>query len=220
MRRKSSALTTDDAAAARFAWCAAFFATLTLVAVLGIAKSAQALTVPPTGAPAIVAAPVPASDEEDEDEAEASEDEGFEDESCGVEEDEECEDESDDQEAPQECLLTSAQASVAVAPSQARVRLRVRYATSMPTAASVEYGLHGGKGSLYLGGEKKHLARQGVLRLSESLTAAQMAKVMAAKGFTVRFRVPAAPGYCKRFFDYRLDVKRTTPSGLSWRPAE
>ena len=38
-----------------------------------------------------------------------------------------------------------------------------------------------------------------------------MAKVMAAKGFTVRLRVPAAPGYCKPFFDHQLDVRRADP---------
>lgn len=210
----------DDAAAIRFAWWAAFFATLTLIAVLGIAKSAQALTVPATAIPGIVAAPAPPLDEEDEDEAEASEDEGFEDENCGVEEDEECEDESGAPEAPEECLLTSAQATVAVAPSHDQVRLRIRYATATPTAVAVDYGLHGNKGSLYLGGEKKHLARQGVLRLTRTLTETQMVKVMAAKGFTVRLRVPAAPGYCQAFFDYQLDVRRATPNGVSWRPAE
>jgi hypothetical protein len=219
MRRKPSVLVSDDAAI-RFAWWAAFFATLTLIAVLGIAKSAQALTVPPAGVPGIVAPPAPPVGEEDEEEAEASEDEGFEDENCGVEEGEECEDESGGPEAPQECLLTSAQATVAVAADHDTVRLQVRYATATPTAASVDYGLHGSKGSLYLGGEKKHLAKQGVLRLTKTLTKTQMAKVMAAKGFTVRLRVPAAPGYCQAFFDYQLDVRRATPSGLSWRPAE
>jgi hypothetical protein len=213
-------IASDEAAAIRFAWWAAFFATLTLVAVLGIAKSAQALTVPPTGTPGVVAAPAPPPDEESEDEAEASEDEGFEEENCGVEEDEECEDESGAPQAPEECLLTSAQATVAVAANHDKVRLQVRYVTSTPTAASVDYGLHGNKGSLYLGGEKKHLAKQGVLRLSKALTEAQMVKVMAAKGFTVRLRVPAAPGYCQAFFDYQLDVRRATPNGISWRPAE
>ena len=42
MRRRHSAHAGDEAAAVRFAWCAAFFATLTLVAALGLAKSAQA----------------------------------------------------------------------------------------------------------------------------------------------------------------------------------
>jgi hypothetical protein len=220
MRRKPSALAGDDAAAIRFAWWTAFFATLTLIAVLGIAKSAQALTVPATAIPGFAAAPALALDEEGEDEAEASEDEAFEDENCGVEEDEECEDEGGASEAPEECLLTRAQATVAVAPEHDRVRLQVRYASATPTAASVDYGLHGNKGSLYLGGEKKHLARQGVLRLTKTLTDTQMVKVMAARGFTVRLRVPAAPGYCQAFFDYQLDVRRATPTGVSWRPAE
>jgi hypothetical protein len=44
-------MASDDAAAARFAWCAAFFATLSLIAVLGIARSAQALTLPESGVP-------------------------------------------------------------------------------------------------------------------------------------------------------------------------
>jgi hypothetical protein len=220
MKRRATAVASDEATAIRFAWWAAFFTTLTLIAVLGIAKSAQALTVPPATVPGIVAAPVPPADEEFEDEAEASEDEGFEDENCGVEEDEECEDEGGAAEAPAECLLTSAQATVAVAPNHDSVRLQVRYVTSTPTAASVDYGLHGGKGSLYLGGEKKRLAKQGVLRLTETLTETQMAKVMAAKGFTVRLRVPAAPGYCQAFFDYQLDLRQATPNGVSWRPAE
>ena len=57
MRRKPSAVASDEEAAIRFAWWAAFFATLTLVAVLGLAKSAQALTIPPPQAPRTVAAP-------------------------------------------------------------------------------------------------------------------------------------------------------------------
>jgi hypothetical protein len=85
---------------------------------------------------------------------------------------------------------------------------------------AVDYGLHGAKGSLYLGGEKKQFAREGILRLTKNLTESQMAKVMAAKGFTVRLRVAAAPGYCKAFFDHQLDIRRATPTGLAWQQAE
>ena len=42
----------------------------------------------------------------------------------------------------------------------------MRYDTSAPAAVAVDYGLRGGKGSLYLGGEKKQFARHGVLRLT------------------------------------------------------
>ena len=218
MRRRASAVATDEAAAIRFAWWAAFFATLTLIAVLGIAKSAQALTVPAAGAPGVAAAPAPPADEEFEDDAEASEDEGFEGEECG-EEDEECEEDSG-LNAPQECLLSSAEATVTASANKDKVQLQVRYTTTSPTAVGIAYGLHGRKGSLYLGGERKKLAKRGVLRLTEHLTEAQMAKVMAAKGFTVRLRVPAAPGYCKDFFDHQLDIKRATPTGLAWQQSE
>jgi hypothetical protein len=203
-------MVTDDVAAIRFAWSVAFFATLTLIAVLGIARSAQALTVPPTGTPGIVAAPAPPPDEEEA--------EGFEAEEC-EEAEEECEDESGP-EAPPECLLSSAEATVFAAANKNKVRLQVRYTTSAPTAVAVDYGLHGGKGSLYLGGDKRQFASYGVLHLTKSLTDAQMAKVMAAKGFTVRLHVPAAPDYCKAFFDHQLDVRRATPSGLAWQQAK
>lgn len=216
MRRRAITATSDEAAAIRFAWWAAFFATLTLIVVLGIAKSAQALTVPPAGTPTVAA---PSSPADGEDEAEASEDEGF-DEEC-EEDEEECEEELDDAtEAPAECLLSSAEATVTASANKDKVRLQVRYETSSPTAVAVEYGLHGSKGSLYLGGEKKQFTRHGVLRLTRTLTEAQMAKVMAAKGFTVRLRVPAAPGYCKAFFDHQLDSRRATPTGLAWQAAE
>jgi len=215
MRRKHSAVGSDEAAAVRFAWWAAFFATLTLVAVLGLAKSAQALTVPAAGSPRLVGAPPP--DDEFEDEAESSEDEGFEVEEC--ETDEECEDEGLS-EAPPECLLSSAEATVFAAAGKDQVRLQVRYRTAVPTNVSLDYGLHGGKGSLYLGGESKHFSSHGVLHLTRSLSEAQMAKVMAARNFTVRLRVPAAPGYCQAFFDHQLDIRRATPSGLSWQQSE
>lgn len=218
MRRRHSAHGGDEAAAIRFAWWAAFFATLSLVAVLGLAKSAQAMTLPGTSAATTLLTPAPAA-EESEDEAEASEDEGFEDEEC-EEDEEECEEDFGPGEAPQECLLTSAQTTATAAANKDKVQLRIRYTTSTPTAVTVEYGLHGGKGSLYLGSEKKHFGRRGVLRLTKVLTESQMTKAMAAKGFTVQLRVPAAPNYCKSFFDYQLDVRQATPSGLSWRPSE
>jgi hypothetical protein len=215
MRRRHSAHSGDEAAAVRFAWWAAFFATLSLVAVLGLAKSAQAMTLPGTPTPGALATPAPPAAEESEDEAETSEDEGFEDEEC-----EECEGDLGPGEAPRECLLTSAQTTATATANQDKVRLQVRYTTSTPTTVTVDYGLHGGKGSLYLGSEKRHFGRRGVLRLTKVLTESQMAKAMAAKGFTVQLRVPAAPGYCKSFFDYQLDVRQATPSGLSWRPSE
>ena len=221
MRRRVTAATNDEATAVRFAWWAAFSATLTLIAVLGIAKSAQALTVPSTGFPGPIAALAasPADEESEAEEAEIFEDEGS-GEEC-EEDEEECEEEDGaSADAPADCLLSSAEATISANANKDRVRLQVRYTTSSPTDVTVEYGLHGSKGSLFLGGEKKRFARQGVLRLTKTLTEAQMAKAMAAKVFTVRFRVPATPGYCKAFFDYQLDSRHATPSGLRWEQAE
>jgi hypothetical protein len=223
MRRKPSAIASHDSATTRIAWWASFFATLTLIAVLGLAKSAQALTVPSAGSVgtrvALATDPAPDEELEFEVEAETSEDEEFEVEEC-PEDEEECGEDEAGPEAPQECLLSSAQATVFVTVNRDKVRLQLRYTTSSPTAVAVDYGLHGSKGSLYLGGDKKQFAKQGVLHLTRDLTEAQMAKVMAAKAFTVRLRVPAAPRYCQAFLDRQLDVRRATPTGLTWQQAE
>ncbi len=180
---------------------------------------------PPTGVPGPVAAlgELPADEESEAEEAETGEDEGFgeECEEGEVEDEEECEEEEGGGAgAPADCLLSSAVATVSATANKNKVRLQVRYTTSSPTAVTVEYGLHGSKGSLFLGGQRKQFARQGVLRLTRNLTEAQMAKAMAAKAFTVRLRVPAVPGYCKPFFDHRLDRRHATPSGLRWEQAK
>ena len=85
---------------------------------------------------------------------------------------------------------------------------------------AIEYGLHGARGSLFLGKAKKRLGRKGVLRLNRGLTEDQMAKVMAAREFTVRLRVPAAPAWCGTYFDRHLDLRRATPRGLAWLSSE
>ncbi len=214
MRHKPSAVAGH--AAARTAWWASFFATLALIAILGLARSAQALTVPAVGSAAGPVALAPDEELEFEIEAEASEDEELESEDC----EEECGEDETGAEAPQECLLSSAEAEIFATANRDKVRLQVRYTASSPTAVVVDYGLHGSKGSLYLGGEKQQFAKQGVLRLTISLSETQMAKVMAAKAFTVRLRVPAAPRYCQAYLDRQLDVRRATPTGLTWQQSE
>jgi hypothetical protein len=226
MRRKPDLLGEQEDHALRFAWGIAFIATLALVAVLGLARSAQALTLPvgpaqaligaPAPPPAAAASPSPATFDEEK-EAEASEDEESEFVEC--EDFEECEEDGDNPEAPPECLLDSAEATVFAASNHDRVRLQVRYTATSPTPVAFDYGLHGSKGSLYLGGEKKRLSRHGIIRLDTDLTETQMAKVLAAKNFTVRLRVPAAPRYCQPLFERQLDVRRALPSGLAWEQA-
>lgn len=220
MRRRPALAASPEDHAARFAWWVAFLVTICLVAALGLARSAQAATAP---GPALPTLSLLAFD--DEDEAEASEDdEGFEFEFCEDEDEAEyCEAEEDGPggpEAPPECLLSSAQASVSATPNRDRVKLQIRYSMSSPSAVAVDYGLHGAKGSLFLGSERRQLGRSGVLRLSEDLSEIQMTKVLAAKNFVVRLRVPAAPRYCQSLFDRQLDVRRATPAGLTWQQSE
>lgn len=216
MRRKHATAASQEAQEIRFAWGVAFFATVALVAILGLARSAQALPLSVAGAPSSAAERTPPPDEEFEDEAETSEEDEFEDEFC--EEDEECGEDEGRGGAPPDCLLTSADPTVSA--SHDKVRLAVHYTTFSPTPVAVEYGLHGSKGSLFLGTDKKRFGASGTLHLSKHLTDAEMTKVMAAKSFTVRLRVAAAPGYCSSFFDHQLKVKRATPSGLAWSQSE
>lgn len=220
MRRGSSALASHDGSSIRIARWTSFFATLALIALLGFAESAQAQIVPLAERSAIPAVPVPPADEEGEEEAESSEDEEGEGEECEDGEEEECEEGEGGPEAPEECLLSSARATIFATASRDRIRLQVNYTTTAPTSVAIDYGLHGAKGSLYLGGERKQLARRGVMRLNRNLSESQMAKVMAARGFTVRLRVAAAPRYCQVLFDRQLNVRRATPTGLSWQQSE
>jgi hypothetical protein len=221
MRWRHTGTAEDRARAVRFAWTVSFLATLALVAILSLARSAQALSVttPPPGLPATAAA---SQLEEDEEEAEGGEGE-FEAEECeeGADGEEECVGEGNDgAEVPRQCLLSSAHATIAASTGNGRLRMQVRYSISSPATVAVEYGLHGRRGSLFLGDERERFAKRGVLHLTKRLTDAQMTKVVAAKGFTVRLHVLVAPSYCHPFFDRQLDVRRMTPRGPVWSQAE
>jgi len=225
MRRKPSPTADHEADLARFAWWISFFVTLTLVVALGLAHSAQARTVPAAATLPATAVAAVADDEYFEDEAESSEEEDFESYECD-EEFEECDEVDPDEEpgegpeAPAECVLSSAQATAFAAANRDRVRLQINYKATVPTTVAVDYGLHGSKGALFLGSEKKRVGKKGVLRLSKNLTEPQMAKAMAAKDFTVRLRVPEAPRYCASLFERRLDLRQAIPSGLAWEQSE
>lgn len=196
--------------------------TLLLLALLALAcpaPAAQALTLP--GPAGLTLPEAPSAPEEEEGEAAASEEEGIElFEECEEEEPGECEEDEGGPEAPAECLLTTLRPTAFASASSDRVRLQLRYAASAPAAVKVEYGLHGTKGSLFLGGERKRFAKKGVLQLSRKLTESQMAKVLAARDFTVRLRVAATPRWCGSYFDRHLTVKRATPRGLTWLQPE
>jgi hypothetical protein len=206
----------DGARIVRLAWLASFLATLMLIGILAIAKSAQAFTVVDPGAPGpTVAAALPFTPELEEED----EEEEFEAEECEEEAEEECGEEAG-LEAPPECLISSAQATVFASSGQDKLRLVLRYTAASPTAAVIGFGLHGSKGSLFLGESKKQLSKAGVIRETEVLGEPQMAKVIAAKDFTVQLYAVQAPHFCRHYFDRHLTVRHAAPSGLIWADPE
>ena len=215
--RHTTVAPTEGARVARFAWLVSFLATLTLVAILALAKSAQALTVAGASGPATAAASAPPFDFEVEEEGEEEE---LEAEEC-EEGEEECEEEADGAiEAPEECLLSSAQATVFASSGQDKLRLVVRYTTSTPALVAIAYGLHGSKGSLYLGQSTKQFAKSGVFRQTAILSEAQMAKTAGAKDFSVQLYAVHAPHYCRHYFELHLTARHAAPSGLTWADPE
>lgn len=191
-------------------------ATLVLVFALGLAKSAQAVTLPGgAGSVAAVVLPEPEEDPAAADEAE----EEWEFEECELSEDEEeefCADDEGEEGTPPECLLSSAEATVSTNPAHDSVRLAVRYTARASAAVKIDFGLRGRKGSLSLGGDQKRFKLAGVFRQTERLSETQMAKVAAAKSFTVELQAVNTPRYCHRYFDRNLTVKRPSGAGLTW----
>jgi hypothetical protein len=242
MRRKQT-VARHDSPAPRLAWWVPLFFALALIAIPGVAKPAQALTVPTAGSAssgtalasaagletaagggegkgeeAVAAGGEGEGEDGEEEQSEAQECEEDEVGEGGEEGEEACKGKGNGGPAtPQSCPLTSAKATVFVLSDKDKVRLQIRYSTTRPTAVAVDYGLHGSKGPLQLGGAaRKRITKQGVLRLTKSLPKAQMAKVLAARGFAVRIRVLGAPPNCHPVFVRQLTVKRATPGGVTW----
>ncbi len=218
MRRKAASFPHHPPATTKIAWWVSFLATLALVFGLGLAKSAQALT-PTAGTGPVLAAALPEVEEEEGEEDETPSDEGWEFEECELSEDEEeefCEEDEGEEGSPPECLLSSAEATVSTIPAHDTVRLAIRYTARSPAAVTINLGLRGRKGSLSLGEDQKRFKRAGVFHRTERLSEAQMAKVMAAKSFTVELQAVNTPRYCHRYFDRSLTVKRASGAGLTW----
>ena len=202
----------DPARSLRAAAFGAFLATLALLAILALARSANA---DPGPASAPAAAPFLGEEAEE-----------CEEEECAFEFEEECEageaecEEEAEGEAPPECVLTEAEASVFAYTGRDRVRLVVHYTATRPTTVALSYGLHGGKGALFMGASHVHLARRGTLRETAVPSDAKMAKVLAAKDFSIRLAVPSAPHSCHSYFDHELTVRHAAPGGLLWSQVE
>jgi hypothetical protein len=233
MRRKPGFAGDQEASPIRLAWLASFAATIVLIAILGMARSAQALPIPVPAIPALPGTPLTPStpvvaveDEEEECEIDGEcEEEEFEAEECEEpeEEGEECEGEgagASGAEAPVECRLRSASATVSADPARDKLSLSLRYTTFSPTSVAFDYFLRGSKGPLSLGGGKKHFARKGALHETKRLTGPQMAKVLAAKDFTVQLRPADVPHSCNRLLDRHLTIRHAAGGNLTWSDPE
>lgn len=186
-----------------------------LQALLALALLAAATL--PLSAPAV--APEPASAdvdfiaEEAEDEAEEEQWEL-----------EEAEEEAEEEEfgptgatpLPPECLLRTAEPSVAAQLNSGTLRLTLRYTARNPVRADVTYWLKGGKGSLQLDSANRRLERQGTLHLSHHFDEREAAKVRAARVFIVDLDIPTAPSSCERYLTLRLNAKDLDRSRATW----
>jgi hypothetical protein len=220
VQRKPADIEPQDAHTARLAWWGAFILTLALILGLGFVRSAQAATVPTLAVPGIVEI-----DDEDEFESEdESGEEELESEECEIAEDEgeevECESEEVDFGPPAACFLSSADAAVSADLVHNKLRLAVRYTAVKPASVAVDYWLRGSKGPLNLEGDEKRFGRDGVFRLTQSLTDAQAKRVAAAKNFTVTVDPVNAPSSCSEFLDQHLSVKKAVGGGDMWTDAE
>lgn len=196
----------------RFAWWMSFLATLALIALLGLARSAQAESI---ADPLLSAVAFPTAPDEDE-EAETSEQEDEEVAECDeADEEEECEEEAEE-EVDDSCVLKSAEATVLVLPDQGKVKLTLRYTAFSPAVVSVRYSLRGGKGRLKMGGDSRRFGHQGVFRETEKLTDAEMAKTKAATGFEVGAHAVNTPGYCRQLFDRTLTARHASQGAITW----
>lgn len=117
---------------------------------------------------------------------------------------------------PPECLLRSAEPSVAVQLNSGTLRLALQYTARTPTKVGIDYWLKGGKGSLQLGSATRHLERQGTLHLTSHLDEREAVKVRAARSFIVDLDLPAAPSSCEKYLTLHLNAKDLDRSRATW----
>jgi hypothetical protein len=231
MRRKQARIDPAEAHAARLAWWAAFVTTVVLVLALMLVHTAEAATASPVGPAPSLATPLEfelEEEDEEEDEWEAEECEAGEFEESDAEgegegefEFEECDGEEEEEDSPPpQCRLESADAAVSADLVHRRVHLALRYTAARSTPVGIKYFLRGRRGPLALRAERPRLSRQGVFRVSQNLTPAQVKKVAAAKSFTIQVRPGGAPGFCREYLDQSLTVRRGGQGGPMWIDTE
>lgn len=192
----------------RFACLVSFAITLVAIAVLAVAKSAQASSTAPAHLVDRPALLLPLEEEaEGEYEEEWEEDEELEEEDEGA---------KGSAEPPEECGLRSARASAVADESQARVRTQVSYTSFEPVRAEIDFKLSGPKGSVTIGRDRKQLSYSGAIRGSEQLSAGELAKALVAQRITVTVRVLEAPATCRRYSDRHLKSRKAGGDRIAW----
>jgi hypothetical protein len=133
----------------------------------------------------------------------------------------ECEEESEadlgeSREAPEECLVRTAAATVSTSSAADTVRLSLRYTSWTPSTVAVSYGLRGNRGGLMLGHTTERFAKKGVLKLTAELSAAETLRAAAAREFDVTVHPINTPAYCGKIFAQRLDAHKAAGRGRVW----
>jgi hypothetical protein len=207
MRRKPAhRLAAADSHGARFAWWAAFVATIVLIAILNFVRSAEAAALP--GSPVSTPSPLAFESEEEEEGEESATEECEE-----VAEGElECFTVEAEESVPAECRLTSTDASFSVTP-RGRLRLTVNYVAAAPAMVAVDSRLRGTRGSLNLDGDRQRFAGTGAFHETELLSPAQTARALGARSVMVEIQPLGAPRYCHAYFDQRLDTRHSSAHG-------
>lgn len=213
----------------RLAWFASFTVTIALIALLGLARAAQAAPLlsggPAAPSMALDLPEVEELDDEGEEEAEEEGDDELEEAWAECEELEEgeeqeaCEEELEEleeQEALEECTLSETKSTATLNATTDTLQVSVRYRTYEPGKVAVDYRLKGGKGSLKLGRKTSHFARKGVFHDTRHLSQGEMTKVLAAHQFTVEMEAVGAPDHCEGLFDERLNVRHSGGKGRVW----
>lgn len=150
-----------------------------------------------------------------EEEAEETEEEDPEEEIEVELEFEEGEEEANDT-PPPECLLHGLDPRLVARFDRGDLRLSLRYASDLPTRASVSYWLKGARGAARLGTASRHLGRRGKLTLTRRLDDRTLAKLRAARVIVVQLRVPDTPSLCRPYLTMRLTERLVFDRVATW----
>jgi len=192
---------------ARFAWWAAFFGTLVVVAVLGLVSSAGAAVPAPGPGLAPLEGPSgfffePEAEEEEE--------------PCEWEEDdaawEECIEAEEAAAEAMECVLSSASATLAASAPRRTALLTVRYSAWFAAPVSVRAKARG----VPIATERRHFGRSGTYRRRARLGRGQVARLLGAREVVVELHASGAPRHCRDRFRLHLEPRRHSARGGVW----